>query len=346
MRSIGRVTRLGAVALAAAALVGACSSGTTPAPTAAPSVAPPSAAPSEAAPSAAPSAAKPLTIGSMIWNTSVGFYANFIKGQQDTAKSLGVTLDLQNGNGDLATEVAVIQQFIAKKVDLIIVTPSDAEGIVPAIKQANDAGIPVISANNKVGDAGKVVTFVGADDYMFGQKQGELLVKAVGEKGNVGYIMGKLGTSAQVLRKQGLDDYLKNHAGIKLIESQAADWDNAKALALVQDWLSKYPAGKIDAIIDQGPEGGTAAKYAFDNGRKDVKFLMGDYPKDVKDGIAAGYIYGTVDQDPKPQGEQSVQLAVYWLNGQKDKVPQPTDYLDLPIVTKDNVDQYPAAWGG
>ncbi len=329
MRSIGRATRLGFVALAAVVLVGACSSSSSPAPSAAPS---------------AP--AKTFTVGSMIWNTSVGFYANFIKGQQDTAKKLGITLDLQNGNGELATEVTVIQGFITKKVDLIIVTPSDAEGIVAVIKEANTAGIPVISANNKVGEGGKVVTFVGADDYQFGQKQGELLVKAVGENAKVGYIMGKLGTSAQTLRKQGLDDYLKNHTGVKLIESQSADWDNAKALALVQDWLTKYPAGQIDAIIDQGPEGGTAAKYAFDNGRKDVKFLMGDYPKDVKDGIAAGYIYGTVDQDPQPQGVQSVQLAYYWLTGAKDKVPQPTDYLDLPIVTKDNVDQYPAAWGG
>ena len=331
MRSIGHTGRVAFAALAAVVLVGACSSGSSPTP-------PASAAPSPPA--------KTFTVGSMIWNTSVGFYANFIKGQQDTAKELGITLDLQSGNGELATEVSVIQQFITKKVDLIIVTPSDAEGIVPAIKQANDAGIPVISANNQVGQGATVVTFVGADDYQFGQKQGELLVKAVGENAKVGYVMGKLGTSAQTLRKKGLDDYLKAHTGIKLIESQAADWDNAKALALVQDWLSKYPAGSIDAIIDQGPEGATAAKYAFDNGRKDVKFLMGDYPKDVKDGITAGYIYGTVDQDPHPQGVESVKMANFWLLGQKDKVPQPTYYLDLPIVTSENVADFPPVWGG
>lgn len=326
MKCKGRAARTAFVALAAVLLVGACSS---------------SAAPSSGAPSQ-----KPYVIGSMIWNTSVGFYANFITGQQEKAKELGVTLDLQNGNADLATQVAVVQQFIAKKVDAIILTPSDAEGIVPVVKEANKAGIPVFAANNKVGEGASVVTFVGADDFMFGQKQGELLVKAVGENAKVGYIMGALGTSAQVLRKQGLEDYLKAHPGIKIVAEQTADWDNAKALALTQDWLSKYPKGSLDAIIDQGPEGATGAKYAYDNGRTDVKFLMGDYPKDVKDGIAAGYIYGTVDQDPHPQGVESVQQAVYWLNGQKDQVKQPTYYLDLPIVTKENESQYPAAWGG
>jgi ABC-type sugar transport system substrate-binding protein len=331
MRSVGRATRLATVLAGVAIIAGACSSAATPTPSKAPSQAP---------------TQKAYTIGSMLWNSSIPFYSNFVKGQQDTAKQLGVTLDLQSGDGQLEKEIATIQQFIAKKVDLIIVTPSDAQGIVPVIKEANAAGIPVIAANNKVGEGAQLVTFVGADDYQFGQKQGELLVKAVGENANVGYIMGKLGTSAQLLRKQGLDDYLKDHAGIKLIESQSADWDNAKALALAQDWLNKYPKGKIDAIIDQGPEGATAAKWAFDNGRTDVKFLMGDYPKDVRDGIVAGYIFGSVDQDPLPQGVEAVKAAVNWLNGLKDKVPQPNYYLDLPIVTKDNVEQFPPAWGG
>ncbi len=289
---------------------------------------------------------KNYTIGSMIWNTSVPFYSNFIKGQQDTAKAVGVTLDLQNGNGDLATQVAVIQQFITKKVDLIIVTPSDAQGIVPVIKQANQAGIPVIAANNRVGEGANLVTFVGADDKEFGKMQGQLLVKAIGSKGNVALILGALGTSAQILRQQGLTEYLTDYPDIKIVAQQTADWDNAKALSVVQDLLNKYPKGQLDAIIDQGPEGANAAKYAYDNGRTDIKFLMGDYPADVRSGIQAGYIYGTVDQDPQPQGVASVELAVYWLNGQKDQVPTPNDYLPLPIVTKDNVDQYPAAWGG
>jgi ABC-type sugar transport system substrate-binding protein len=216
---------------------------------------------------------------------------------------------------------------------------------VPAIKEANKAGIPVISANNGVGKGAELVTHVGADDYAFGKKQGEMLVKAVGKSGKVALMLGALGTSAQVQRKQGLSDYLKDYPDIKIVVEQTAEWDNAKALALTQDWLNKYPKGGLDAIIDQGPEGATAAKYAFDNGRTDIKFMMGDYPADVKKGIEAGYIYGTVDQDPNPQGVRAVELAFYYLNGQKEKVPTPTDYLPLPIVTKENVKDYPAAWG-
>jgi len=289
---------------------------------------------------------KQLVIGSMIWDTSVPFYSNYIKGQQDMANQLGVTLKLVNGNNDIGTEVSMVQQLVSQGVDAIIVTPSDAQGIVPAIKQANAAGIPVFAANNRADDTQcDIVTFIGADDVEFGTQQAKLLAQALPNGGNVAYMMGQLGTSAQLLRKQGFDAEIANYPNIKIVESQSANWDAAQALSLTQVWLGKYPKGTLDAIVAQGPEAANAAKYASDNGRSDIKFIVGDYPIEVKQGIEAGYIYGTIDQDPGPQGQQSVQAAVNWLTGNQDKVTQPNMYLPLPIVTKDNEAQYPAAWG-
>jgi ABC-type sugar transport system substrate-binding protein len=287
-------------------------------------------------------------IGMMIWNASVPFYSNLIKGARDTAKESGATLDLQSGNGDLSTEISVVQQFIAQRVNVILITPSNAKGIVPVVKQANEAGIPVIAVNNRVDttSGAKVATFVGVDDFTFGQHQGELLAKAIGGKGKVAYILGKLGTSAQIDRKDGLMDTLKKYPDIKVVEEQSADWDNAKALAVTQDFLSRYPAGSIDAIIDQGPEGVNGASFAQKSGRTDVKFILGDYPADVRNAIKAGTVYGTVDQDPAPQGVTGVQDAIKLLDGKAAEVPTPNHYLKLPIITKDNVEQFPPAWGG
>jgi len=290
-------------------------------------------------------AGEPIEVGAMVWNTAISFYSNFIKGQEEAAACYGVNLDLQNGNGDLATEVAVIQQFIAQGKDAIIVTPSDVEGIVPAIIEANNAGIPVFAANNRVGEGAEVVSFVGANDVEFGRRQGEMLVNAVGEEAKVGLIYGALGTSAQLLREQGLTEYLADHPGIQIIEKQTANWDGAEALALTQDWLSKYGPGEITAIVDQGPEGVSAAQWAAQNDRSDVVFLLGDYPYDVKVAISEGTVAGTVDQDPYPQGYEAVQYAYYWLTDQQDLVEQPDHFLPLPIVTAENVDDYAAAWG-
>ncbi|MGO4836978.1 sugar ABC transporter substrate-binding protein, partial [Rhizobiaceae sp. 2RAB30] len=231
---------------------------------------------------------------------------------------------------------------------VILITPSNAKGIVPVVKQANEAGIPVIAVNNRVdtSSGAKIVTFVGVDDFTFGQQQGELLAKAIGGKGKVAYILGKLGTSSQIDRKAGLMDTLKKYPDITIVEEQSADWDNAKALAVTQDFLSRYPAGMIDAIVDQGPEGVNGASFAKQSGRTDVKFILGDYPADVRKAIQDGTVYGTVNQDPAPQGVTAVQDAIKLLDGKAAEIPTPNHYLELPIITKDNVEQYPPAWGG
>src|SRR6204780_1463213 len=106
-------------------------------------------------------------IGVTVAYLKVPFYANFKTGLEDGAKQFGFTYDLVDGNsGDVAAELANLQHFAAQKRDLIILTPS-GEGIIPGIKQANEAGIPLIEANNKNGFGRKkvnVLTYVGADD--------------------------------------------------------------------------------------------------------------------------------------------------------------------------------------
>lgn len=286
-------------------------------------------------------------IGYMIWDTSVPFYSNLISTAEATAEELGADLDIRSGNGDLSTQVSVVQDFVTAQVDMILISPSDPQGIVPAIRQANTAGIPVMAVNTMAdtSSGAEIVTYVGVDDVEFGRHQAELLVQAVGENAKVGYVMGALGTSAQIQRKQGLDEGLAGYPGIEIVVEQTANWDNAEALAVIQDMLSKYPSGELNAIVSQGPESVSGAKNASESGRTDVKFILGDYPADVKKSIKDGYVFGTVNQDPTPQGEQAIKYAVDWLNGNEDAVPQPQAFIDMPIITAENVDDIAAAWG-
>ena len=331
MRTTPRFRRSAAVMVAAVTALGlaACSSTETPAP----------------ADDATAASDDKLVIGSMLWNASVPFYSNFIKGQQEAADELGVTLKMVDGKGDLGAQVAGVQQLVTQGVDAILVTASDATGIAPAVKQAVAAGIPVFAVNNRVDDAAGAVTFIGADDVEFGRQQAHLLVEQVGEDADVAYMVGALGTSAQLLRQEGFDEVLADYPGIRIVETQTNNWDAAEALTVVQDWLNKYPEGALDAVVAQGPETANAAKYASDRGRTDIRFILGDFPVEVREGILAGYVVGSVNQDPYPQGTRSVEAAVQWLTGEKDKVTQPNEYLPLPIVTKANVEDHAAAWG-
>ena len=305
---------------------------------------PPAATP-KAAGTPMPSSGK--KIGVTVAYLSVPFYAGFKRGLEDGARDFGFTYDLRDGKGDPATEVANIQNFIASKVDLILLTPMSA-GTIPAIKQANDAGIPVIEVNNRAGFGSnqvKVVTYVGADDVEYGKLQGQLLDQTFqGKPTTIGYEIGIPGTSPQVMRSQGFKEEIAKQPNYKIVAEVSDNFDSAKALAVTQDLLSRFPKGQLDVIVLQGPEGVAAADFARKNGRDEVKFILGDYPADVRQAIIDGYVVGTVDQDPYPQAYQGMRMAWLYLNGHDDQIPKP-DFLPLPIITKANAEATPPAWG-
>jgi ribose transport system substrate-binding protein len=287
-------------------------------------------------------------IGVSVAYLKVPFYANFKTGLEDGAKQFGFTYALVDGNsGDVATELANLQNFIAQKYDFIILTPS-GEGIIPGIKLVNDAGIPIIEANNKAGfgrSEVKVETYVGADDVDFGRLQGKLLDMAFGgKKARVAYVMGFAGSPAQVLRAKGWDEFRAKNTQYEEVARVTDDFDGAKALAVVQDLLSRFPKGQLDAIVMQGPEASAAVDFATRNGRDEIKFIVGDYPADVRQLIYDGKIFGTVDQDPYPQAYNAMKMAWMHFNGKDAEIPKPY-FLSLPLVTKENAEKTPPAWG-
>ena len=287
-------------------------------------------------------------IGVSVAYLKVPFYANFKTGLEDGAKQFGFTYDLVDGNsGDVAAELANLQNFAAQKRDLIILTPS-GEGIIPGIKQVNDAGIPLIEANNKAGFGRKevnVLTYVGADDVEFGRLQGKLLDQAFGgKKAKIAYVMGFAGSPAQVLRAKGWDEFRARNSQYEEVARVTDDFDGAKALAVVQDLLSRFPKGQLDAIVMQGPEASAAVDFAIRNGRDEIKFIVGDYPADVRQLIYDGKIFGTVDQDPYPQAYNAMRMAWLHFNGKDADIPKPF-FLPLPLITKENAEKTPAAWG-
>jgi ABC-type sugar transport system substrate-binding protein len=305
--------------------------------------------PPEASPVAAgtPMAATGKRIGVTVAYLSVPFYAGFKEGLDDGARQFGFEYDLRDGEGDPATEVANIQNFIAEGVDLILLTPM-SEGTIPAIIQANEAGIPVIEVNNRAGfgsDEADVLTYVGADDVEFGRLQAVLLDQTFGgEQVRIGYVMGIPGTSPQILRAQGFTEELANHPEYEIVAEVNDDFDSAKALAVTQDLLSRFPKGELDVIVMQGPEGVAAADFARQNGREEVQFILGDYPADVRQAIMDGYVLGTINQDPYPQAFEAMHMASLYFNGQEDAIPKPY-FLELPIITIENTEATPPAWG-
>lgn len=287
-------------------------------------------------------------IGVSVAYLGVPFYANYKLGLEDGAKQFGFTYDLMDGKmGDLPTELSNLQHFGAGGFDAVLLTPS-GEGILPALNQLLAAKVPVIEVNNRAGfgkDGIGVTTYVGANDVEFGKLQTDLVIQHFGDRPvKVAYVMGPLSSPAQVLRAQGWDEGREAHANIEEVARVVDDFDSAKALAVVQDLLSRFPKGELDAIVMQGPEGAAAVEYAVQNGRDEVKFFAGDYPADIRQLIHDGKIVGTVNQDPYPQAYHAMEAAYLLLTGKEGEIKKPF-FLPLPLITKENAKDVPPAWG-
>jgi ABC-type sugar transport system substrate-binding protein len=287
-----------------------------------------------------------FTLGVMINDTTNPFLSTMGNALSATAAKYGMKVDILNGATDNSTELSDVQDLINKHVNAILLTPSDPVAIIPGVKEANQAGIPVFALNTAIAPGGQLVTYIGDSDYQYGVAEGEMAAKAINGHGNVAILLGVLGDSPEVQRLAGIKTALAKYPGIKIATTEVDLWQNAKNLADTQDLLAKYPKGQLAAVIAQGPEMYVGAAYAAKIGRTDVKFIAGDYSTQVETGIKAGQLYGTVDQSPELEGQLGAQLAYDWLTGKKSQVPTPDDYIPLPVITAANVSQYPAQWSG
>lgn len=327
---------VGGAGLVLSLSLAACSSSTSPKAASSPS----------STGSAAPTSAKKITLGVMTNDTTNPFLAAMDTALQTTAAQYGMKVDLLNGNLDYSTEIADVEDLIAKRVNMLIICPSSPTAILPAVRDANKAGIPVIDLNSTIAPGVKLVTYVGDSDYQYGVDEGKLTVQALHGKGNVAILLGVLGDSPEVLRLQGMMSVFNKYPGIKIVTKEVDNFANDLNLSDTQDLLSHYPAGTLNAIVAEGPEMYVGAEYAHRIGRTDVKFIAGDYSVQVKQAIQNGDLYGTVDQSPVLEGQLAAKYAYDWLTGKQSAVPTPDAYIALPMVTRANVAQYPAQWSG
>ncbi len=293
---------------------------------------------------------KKFKVGVVIRDNKSPFQAAIKQGIETAAKEYPqVEFDIRDGQTDVSVQTNIIETFITQKKDLIIAIPAQLDALVPVVKKANAENIPVMTVNNQLGEGAEVLTYVGADDYKGGQVQGELVKDMLNGKGNIVLIQGVLGTSPQVLRQKGMEDYLKENApDIKIIAAMNNDWDNAKSITVVQNFLTRFPKGQIDGIVVQGPYDAIAAADACKAaGRTELvgKVIGFDMPKEVLEAIGNGTLFGTVNQDPAVQGTLAVKTASDYLSGKiKKEDIEPETWTDLPKVNNSNYKDFKASW--
>ena len=151
----------------------------------------------------------PKRIGYVVNYATHEWYQNVIKGMKDHAAELGITVEVKDANLDVAKQVSAAEDFIAQGVDVLILTPVNEEGVVPLLRRAKAAGMPVVLEGNPVKG---MTTMVAICDYDTGYDAGVQAGKYAKENlGGVAKVMnvGLPLLSATVLRSEGFMDGIK-----------------------------------------------------------------------------------------------------------------------------------------
>ncbi|TDB60461.1 sugar ABC transporter substrate-binding protein [Arundinibacter roseus] len=252
------------------------------------------------------------------------------------AEEAGVELITVDAERSALKQIEQVESFIAQGVDAIIMNPCEVEASSPAVAKALAAGIPIINVNSAT--ATKPSAFVGSDDVESARIAMKYIAEKLGGKGNVIMIHGYMGQAAQIQREQGAREILKNYPDLKLLASQTGEWDRAKAMSLMENWIQSY-GSQINAVFAHNDEMGMGAMKALtDAGLKDKILVVSiDAIPDALQAVQKGTLDATVYQNAKQQGSQAIETALKILN----KQPYEQEVLiPFQLVTKQNVAEF------
>ena len=261
------------------------------------------------------SAAAPQ-IGLAVSTLNNPFFVDLRDGALEAANEAGLTITVADAQNDPNRQLSQIENFIQQGVSIILVNPCDSAAIVPAIKAANKANIPVVTVDRGA-DGGEVVCHIASDNVEGGRMAGEYLAKLVDYKGKLVELEGIPGTSAARDRGAGFNEVIKKYPDIKIVARQEAGFDRAKGMTVMENILQAQP--EIDGIFCHNDEMALGALRAVEAaGRLSAIKIVGfDATDDAVKSVKDGKLVATVAQKPRVMGSMAVDTAKQVLDGVK-----------------------------
>ena len=275
--------------------------------------------------------------------TNDPFQAAWVQAATDKVEELGGTVQLLVAGGQtaVASQSSQLEDLVTQQVDGIIVSPLDGSAVLPALQKAMDAGVPVILVDQPIaaGNEALYETLIATDNVNAGRELATYLVTAMPDPElKVAVIEGAPGSVAGDDRLTGFMEGLAS-GGITPVASATGEWDNAKALAAMENILTANP--DLQAVLSASDVMVDGILQALAGaGKTDVAVLAIDGSTVGIQGVLDGKLLADNTQDPMAMGSMAAEFAVGIANGEIE--PGSLDkYIDsgTTTVTIDNAEE-------
>jgi ABC-type sugar transport system substrate-binding protein len=267
------------------------------------------------------------------------------KGIEKAGADAGQPVQIEIADDDVSKQLSQIQNFIAAKVDAVIVNAVDTSATAPMTKLANDAGIPIVYVNRQPSDVdalGPKGAFVASNEADSGTLETKEICKMVGGKGDILVMVGDLANQAAVQRTKDIHEVLATPecAGMKILDEQTAVWDPVKAQDLMTNWIAAgHKPVAVIANNDNMAIGAINAMKAAGWDMKNIAVGGIDATQEALAAMKAGDLDVTVFQDAAGQGKGAVDTAMKLVKGEKVDAKV---YIPFQLVTETNMGDFMA----
>ena len=252
-------------------------------------------------------------IGVVLSTLNNPFFVSMKEGAEKKAKELGYEVIVLDSQNDATKERANVEDLVQQGIAVLIINPTDSDAVANSISVANDKKIQVITVDRKA-NGGEVASHVASDNVKGGEMAAAFILEKLNGKGNLVELQGIPGASATRDRGQGFHNIVDNKDGVKVVSSQAADFDRQKGLTVTENIIQATP--QFEAIFAHNDEMALGAIKAIKTANKNVIIVGFDGNDDAKAAVESGELAATIAQKPDLMGAIAVENAIKIAKGE------------------------------
>uniref|UniRef100_E1T857 Periplasmic binding protein/LacI transcriptional regulator n=1 Tax=Burkholderia sp. (strain CCGE1003) TaxID=640512 RepID=E1T857_BURSG len=215
--------------------------------------------------------AAPLKIGMTFQELNNPYFVTMQKALNEAAASTGATVVVTDAHHDVSKQVSDVEDMLQKKIDILLVNPTDSTGIQSAVTSAKKAGVVVVAVDANAN--GPVDSFVGSKNFDAGQMACEYLAKSIGGSGEVAILDG-IPVVPILERVRGCKAALAKSPNVKLVDTQNGKQERATALSVTENMIQAHP--NLKGIFSVNDGGSMGALSAIESSGKDIKLTSVD----------------------------------------------------------------------
>ena len=268
---------------------------------------------------------------------SFPFFVHMMNAFKAEIEKQGYEAIESDGQVSSPKQTADVEAAITQGVKGIIISPNEVDAMAPALQQAVDAGIPVVTVDRRVPSIEGILAHVGADNVKGGEAQGNLIVKMFPDGATIINLQGQSGASPAIDRNKGLHNVLDPMADkYKIVFEQTAGFARDKGLSVTEAALSGLAEAPkvIVAANDDMALGAMEAVKA--RGLSGIAIIGFDALPEALAQVRDGGLTATIEQFPGKQSSLGVQTLVSFLKDGT-KPAEKVLLLTPEAVTKDNL---------